>query len=160
MISQLWKQQVQTRSESCTGCTKLCEQTFWGLFSQQMCPFHLIGLKNSCIDAFCVISSLWKWQARTKSVSCTGYTKLCERSFWIFYRNKHAQSSLLDPKLMFCAISPLWKRHVWIVSRSCTGCTKLCERTFWRFFRNKRAQTILLDPKTDVLMGFTQFCHC
>ena len=42
--------------------------------------------------------------SRDWSGLCTGCTKLCNQTFWRFFRNERAQSSILDTKLMFWCI--------------------------------------------------------
>src|SRR6185436_9190716 len=81
---------------------------------------------------------------------CIKCTALCFRSCVLFFRNEHAQSTSLGPKLSFWVVShdsvaeryPLLHRVL-----GCIQCTTLCFRSCFLFFRNKHAQSTSLGPK-------------
>ena len=75
---------------------------------------------------------------------------MCNRNHFFFFRNEHAQSTTLGPKLMFGVVS----RH-FIAARDplrkrVSGCIQgmsLCHRNHFLFFHNEHAQSTTLDPK-------------
>ena len=77
----------------------------------------------------------------------------CHRNHFFFFRNEHAQSTTLGPKLMFGVVSrnfvaacdPFGKR----ASRCIQGMS-LCHRNHFFFFRNEHAQSSILGPKLMV----------
>jgi hypothetical protein len=74
----------------------------------------------------------------------------CHRNHFFVFRNEHAQSTTLSPKLMFGVVSrnfvaarhPLRK---W-VSR-CIQSTSFCHRNHFFVYRNEHAQSTTLGPK-------------
>jgi hypothetical protein len=69
--------------------------------------------------------------------------------FFVF-RNEHAQSSTLGPKLMFGVVSRNFvaARHLFRKRVSvCIQSKKFCHRNHFFFFRNERAQSSTLGPK-------------
>jgi hypothetical protein len=81
---------------------------------------------------------------------CIQSTSFCHRNHFFVYRNEHAQSTTLGPKLMFGVVSrnfvaarhPLRK---W-VSR-CIQSTSFCHRNHFFVYRNEHAQSTTLGPK-------------
>jgi hypothetical protein len=81
---------------------------------------------------------------------CIQSTSFCHRNHFFVFRNEHAQSTTLGPKLMFGVLScnfvaerhPFRKR----VSR-CIQSTSFCNRNHFFVFRNEHAQSTTLFPK-------------
>jgi hypothetical protein len=81
---------------------------------------------------------------------CIQSTSFCHRNHFFVFRNEHAQSTTLGPKLMFGVLScnlvatrhPFQKR----VSR-CIQSTSFCHRNHFFIFRNEHAQSTTLGPK-------------
>jgi hypothetical protein len=77
-------------------------------------------------------------------------TSFCHRNHFFVFRNEHAKSTTLGPKLMFGVVSrnfvaarhPFQKR----VSR-CIQSTSFCHRNPFFVFRNEHAQSTNLGPK-------------
>jgi hypothetical protein len=77
-------------------------------------------------------------------------TSFCHRNHFFVFRNEHAQSTTLGPKLMFeggfaqfrCRTSPIPKTGV-----GCIQSTSFCHRNHFFVFRNEHAQSTTLGPK-------------
>src|SRR6185437_6609570 len=94
-----------------------CEIGFWGAynaplyasevescFSQRTCPIHFFRPKTK------FLGGLAQFRCREVQVvdwvlGCIQCTTLCFRSCVLFFRNKHAQSTCLGPKLSFWVVS-------------------------------------------------------
>jgi hypothetical protein len=81
---------------------------------------------------------------------CIQSTSFCHRNHFFIFRNKHAQSTTLGPKLMFGVVSRNFvaARHSFRkrVSR-CIQSTSFCHRNRFFVFRNEQAQSTTLGPK-------------
>jgi hypothetical protein len=74
----------------------------------------------------------------------------CHRNHFFVFRNEHAQSTTLSPKLMFGVVSrnfvaarhPLRK---WV--SGCIQSTSFCHRNHFFVYRNEHAQSTTLGPK-------------
>jgi hypothetical protein len=83
-------------------------------------------------------------------LGCIQSMSFCHRNHFFIFRNEHAQSTTLAPKLMFGLLSrnfvaashPFRKR----VSR-CLQSTSFCHRNHFFVFRNEHAQSTTLGPK-------------
>jgi hypothetical protein len=81
---------------------------------------------------------------------CIQSTSFCHRTHFFVFRNEHAQSTTLGPKLMFGAVSRnfvsarhLFRKRV----RGCIQSTSFCSRNHFFVFRNKHAHSTTLGPK-------------
>jgi hypothetical protein len=87
---------------------------------------------------------------RKRVSGCIQSTSFCHRNHFFIFRNEHAQSTTLGPKLMFgvllcnfvAARHPFRKR----VSR-CIQSTSFCHRNHFFVFRNEHAHSTILGPK-------------
>jgi hypothetical protein len=83
-------------------------------------------------------------------LDCIQSTSFCHRNHFFVFRNEHAQSITLGPKLMFGVVSRNFvaARHAFRkrVSR-CIQSTSFCHRNYFFVFRNEHAQSTTLDPK-------------
>ena len=85
-----------------------------------------------------------------KRVSGAYLMRFRHRNHFFVFRNEHAQSSTLGPKLMFGVVSryiiaarhPFRKRVSW-----CIQSTSFCHRNQFFVFRNELAQSTTLGPK-------------
>jgi hypothetical protein len=73
-------------------------------FSQQTCPIHYFRSKTHVWGGFS------QFRCRTSPIPKTGMgciqsTGFCHRNHFIVFRNEHAQSTTLGPKLMFAVVS-------------------------------------------------------
>src|SRR6185503_10852051 len=83
-------------------------------------------------------------------LGCIQCTTLCFRSCVLFFRNEHAQSTSLGPKLSFWVVlrdSVAGRYKLLDRVLGCIKCTTLCFRSCILFFRNKHAQSTSLGPK-------------
>jgi hypothetical protein len=81
---------------------------------------------------------------------CLQSTSFCHRNHFFVFRNEHAQSTTLGPKLMFGVVSrnfiaarhPFRKRVL-----GCIQSTSFCHRNNFFIFLNKHTQSTTLGPK-------------
>jgi hypothetical protein len=77
-------------------------------------------------------------------------TSFCHRNHFFIFRNEHAQSTTLGPKLMFGVVSRNFvaARHSFRKRVStCIQSTSFCHRNHFCVFRNEHAQSTTLGPK-------------
>ena len=80
---------------------------------------------------------------------CIQSTSFCHRNQFFVFRNEHAQSTTLGPKLMFGVVSRNFvvARHPF--RKRVSGCiqsTSFCHRNHFFVFRNEHAQSTTLGP--------------
>jgi hypothetical protein len=73
-------------------------------FSQRTCPIHYFRSKTHVWGGFT------QFRCRTSPITKTGVgciqsTSFCHRNHFFVFRNEHAQSTTLGPKLMFGVVS-------------------------------------------------------
>jgi hypothetical protein len=118
-------------------------------FSQRTCPLHYFRFKTHVwVDfaQFCCRTSL----IPKTGIGCIQSTSFCHQNHFFVFRNEHAQSTTLGPKLMFGVLSrnfvaaryPFRKRVSW-----CIQSTSFCHRNHFFVFRNEHAQSTNLGPK-------------
>jgi hypothetical protein len=118
-------------------------------FSQRTCPFHYFRSKTHVWGGFA------QFRCRTSpipktGVGCTQTTSFCHRNHFFVFRNEHAQSTTLGPKLMFGEVSRNFvvSRHPF--QKRVSGCiqsTSFCHRNHFFVSRNEHAQSTTLGPK-------------
>jgi hypothetical protein len=118
-------------------------------FSQRTCPIHYLRSKTHVWGGFaqfcCRTSPIPKM-----GVGCIQSTSFCHRNHFFVFRNEHAQSTTLGPKLMFGVVS-----HNFVVAhhpfrKRVSGCiqsSSFCQRNHFFVFRNKHAQSTTLGSK-------------
>jgi hypothetical protein len=87
---------------------------------------------------------------RKRVSGCIQSTCFFHRNHFFVFRNEHAQSTILGPKLMFGVVSrnfvaarhPFRKRVL-----GCIQSRSFCHRNHFFVFRNEHAQSSTLDPK-------------
>jgi hypothetical protein len=87
---------------------------------------------------------------RKRVSGCIQSTSFCHRNDFFVFRNEHAQSTTLDPKLMFGVVSRNFvvARHPF--RKRVSGCiqsTSFCHRNHFFVFCNEHAQSTTLGPK-------------
>src|SRR6185437_6656638 len=133
----------------CIQCTTLCFRSCVLFFRNEHDQSTSLGPKLS----FWVVlrdSVAGRYPLLDRVLGCIQCTTLCFRSCVLFFRNKHAQSTSLGPKLSFWVVLrdsiagryPLLDRVL-----GCIQCTTLSFRSCVLFFRNKHAQSTSLGPK-------------
>jgi hypothetical protein len=83
-------------------------------------------------------------------LGCIQSTSFCHRNHLFIFRNEHAQSTTLGPKLMFGVVSRNFvaARHSfrkWV--SQCIQSTSFCHRNHFFVFHNVHAQSTTLGPK-------------
>jgi hypothetical protein len=73
-------------------------------FSQRTCPIHYFRYKNHVWGGFAQFRCHTSPIPKTVS-GCIQSTSFCHRNHFFVYRNEHAQSTTLGPKLMFGVVS-------------------------------------------------------
>jgi hypothetical protein len=112
-------------------------------------PNPLLYVQNSCLGWFRAISFLHVTHSEN---GCRVHksTSFCHRKHFFVFRNEHAQSTTLGPKLMFGVVSrnfvvarhPFRKRVSW-----CIQTKSFCHRNHFFVFRNEHAQSTTLGTK-------------
>jgi hypothetical protein len=104
------------------------------------------------------VAARYPFQKRVSG--CIQSTRFCHRNHFFVFRNEHAQSTTLGPKLMFGVIlrNFVAARHPF--RKRVSGCIQtmsFCHRNHFFVFRNEHAQTTNFRSKTLVWGGFAQF---
>jgi hypothetical protein len=137
-----------------TGIRLHTKHEFWPpepflRFSQRTCPIHYFRSKTHVWGGFEQIRC--RTSPIPKQVSgCIQSTSFCHQNHFFVYRNKHAQSTTLGPKLMFGVVS-----HNFVVARhlfqkrvsGCIQSMSFCHRNHFFVFRNEHGQSSTLGPK-------------
>jgi hypothetical protein len=116
---------------------------------QRTCPIHYFGSKTHIWGGFA------QFRCRTSPIPKTGVwgiqsTSFCHWNHFFVFRNEHAQSTTLGPKLMFGVVSRNFDvvRHPF--RKRVSGCiqsTSFCHRNHFFVFRNEHAHSTTLGPK-------------
>jgi hypothetical protein len=133
----------------CIQSTSFCHRNHFFVFRNEHAQSTTLGPKlmfGVVSHNFVVARHLFR-----KQVSwCIQSTSFCHRNHFFVFRNEHAQSTTLGPKLMFGVVSnnfvvarhPFRKRVSW-----CIQSTSFCHRNHFFVFRNEHAQSTTLGPK-------------
>ena len=128
-------------------------------FSQRTCPIHYFSSKTHVWGGFaqfrCCTSPIPK-----TGLGCIQSTSFCNRNHFFVFRNEHAQSTTLGPKLMFgggftqfrCRTSPIPKTGVGVHTKH----EFLRPEPFLRFSQ-QTCPIHYFRSKTHVWGGFAQF---
>jgi hypothetical protein len=87
---------------------------------------------------------------RKRESGCIESTSFCHRNHFFVYRNEHAQSTTLGPKLMFAVVSRNFVAARHPFQKQVSGCIQsmsFCHRNHFFVFRNEHAQSTTLGPK-------------
>jgi hypothetical protein len=87
---------------------------------------------------------------RKRVSGCILSTSFCHRNYFFVFRNGHAQSTTLGPKLMFGVVSRNFVAARHPFRKRVSGCiqsTSFCHRNHFFVFRNELAQSTTLGPK-------------
>jgi hypothetical protein len=87
---------------------------------------------------------------RKRVSGCIQCTSFCHQNYFFIFRNEHAQSTTLGPKLMFGVVSRNFvaARHPFLKWLSgCTRSTSFGHRNHFFFSCNEHAQSTTLGPK-------------
>jgi hypothetical protein len=81
---------------------------------------------------------------------CIQSTIFCHRNHFFVFRNEHAQSTILGPKLIFGVVSRNFVAARHPFRKRVSGCIQsmsFCNRNHFFVVRNKHAQSTTLGPK-------------
>jgi hypothetical protein len=81
---------------------------------------------------------------------CIQSTSFCHQNHFFVFRNKHAQSTTLGPKLMFVVVLRNFVAAHHRFRKRVSGCIQsmsFCHRNHFFIFRNEHAQSTTLGPK-------------
>jgi hypothetical protein len=133
-------------------------------FSQRTCPIHYFRSKTHVCGGFA------QFRCRTSPILKTVVRVHTKHEFlppepFLRFRNEHAQSTTLGPKLMFGVVSRnfIVARHPF--RKRVSGCiqsTSFCQRNHFFVFRNEHSQSTTLGPKLMfevVSRNFVVACH-
>jgi hypothetical protein len=118
-------------------------------FSQQTCLIHYFRFKTHVWVVSCNFVAarhpFQKWVS-----SCIQSMSFCHRNHFFVFRNEHAQSNTLGPKLIFRVVSRnfVTARHPfrkWL--SGCIQITSFCNRNHFFIYRYEHAQSTTLCPK-------------
>jgi RNA polymerase subunit RPABC4/transcription elongation factor Spt4 len=140
-------------------------------FSQRTCPIHNFRSKTHVWGGFAQFRCRTSLIPKT-SVRCLQSTSFCHQNHFFVFRNEHAQSTTLGPKLMFGVVSrnlvvarhPFRKRvsggyKARFSQRTCPIHNFRSKTHVWGGFAQFRCRTSLI-PKTGVgCLQSTSFCH-
>jgi hypothetical protein len=118
-------------------------------FSQQTCLIHYFRFKTHVWGGFA------QFRCRTSpipktSIGCLQIMSFCHRNHLFVFRNEHAQSNTLGPKLIFRVVSRNFVAARHPFQKWVTGCiqsTSFCNRNHFFIYRNEHAQSNTLGPK-------------
>jgi hypothetical protein len=133
----------------CIQSTSFCHRINFFVFrnehaqSTTLGPKHMFGVVSRNF-----VAARHPFRKRASGVHTS--TSFRQRNHFFIFRNEHAQSTTLGPKLMFGVVSRNFvvARHSFRkrVSR-CIQSTSFCHRNHFSVFRNEHAQSTTLGPK-------------
>jgi hypothetical protein len=97
---------------------------------------------------------------RKRVSGCIQSTSFCHRNHFFVFRNEHAQSTTLGPKLMFGVVSRIFVGARLPFRKRVSGCIhsmSFYHRNHFFIFRNEHAQSTTLGPKLMCWGAFAQF---
>jgi hypothetical protein len=84
----------------CIQSTSFCNRNHFFVFSQQTCPFHYtMSRTHVWVVSHNFVAARHPFRKRVSG--CIQSTSFCHRNHFFVFRNDHAQSTTLGPKLMF-----------------------------------------------------------
>jgi hypothetical protein len=117
-------------------------------FSQRTCPIHKFRSKTHVwVLSRNFVAARHPFQKRVSG--CIQSTIFCYRNHFFVFRNEHAQSTTLGPKLMFGVVSRNFVAARHPFRKRVSGAYKLsfCNRNHFFVVRNEHAQSTTLGPK-------------
>src|SRR6185312_13624732 len=133
----------------CIQCTALCFRSCVLFFRNEHAQSTSLGPKQ-CFWVVSRDSVAGRYSLLYRVLGCIQCTTLCYRSCVLFFRNEHAQSTSLEPKLSFwvvCRDSVAGWYKLWDRVLGCIKCPTLCFQSCVLFFGNKHAKSTSLGLK-------------
>jgi hypothetical protein len=118
-------------------------------FSQRTCPIHYFRSKTHVWGGFAQFHCRTSHIPKT-GVGCIQSTSFCQRNHFVVFRNEHAQSTSLVPKLMLRWFRAISLSHVTHSENGLSGCIKarvFATGTISSFFATNMPKTTTLGPK-------------
>jgi hypothetical protein len=151
-----------THSENgCLGAFKarvFATGTISSFFTTNM-PNPLLWVQNSCLGWFHAISLSYVTDSENGCGSIQS-TSFCHRNHFFLFRNEHAHSTTLGPKLMFWVVSRNFvaARHPFLERVSGAFKARVFPPEPFLHFSERTCPLHYFRSKTHVLGGFAQFC--
>jgi hypothetical protein len=139
---------LRKRVSGCIQSTSFCHWNHFFVFRNEHAQSTTLGPKLM-FGWFCAIS-LSHVTHSENGFRVHKSTSFCHRNHFFVFRNEHAQSTTLGPKLMLGVVSRNFvvARHPfrkWV--SGCIQSTNFCHRNHFFVFRNEHAQSTTLGPK-------------
>jgi hypothetical protein len=137
------------RVSGCIQSTSFCHRNHFFVFRNEHAQSTTLGTKLM----FGVVSRnfvVTRHPFRKRVSGCIQSTSFCHRNHFFVFRNEHAQSTTLGPKLMFGVISRNFVVASHPFRKRVSGAYKaqvFCHRNHFFVFRNEHAQTTTLGLK-------------
>jgi hypothetical protein len=137
------------RVSGCIQSTSFCYRNLFFVFRNEHAQSTTLGPKLM----FGVVSRNFvaaRHPFRKRVSGCIQSISFCHRNHFFIFRNEHAQSTTLGPKLMFGVLSRNFVAARHPFRKRVSGCiqsTSFCHRNHFFVFRNEYAQSTTLGPK-------------
>jgi hypothetical protein len=137
------------RVSGCIQSISFCHRNHFFIFRNEHAQSTTLGPKFM----FGVLSRNFvaaRHAFRKRVSGCIQSTSFCHRNHFFVFRNEHAQSTNLGPKLMFGLISRNFVAARHPFRKRVSGCIQsisFCHRNHFFIFRNEHAQSTTLGPK-------------
>jgi hypothetical protein len=137
------------RVSGCIQSTSFCHRNHFFVFRNEHGESTTLGPKHKFgVVSRNFVAARHPFRKRVSRVHTS--TSFCHRNHFFVFRNEHAQSTSLGPKLMFGVVSRNFVaiRHSFRKRVSqCIQSRSFCHRNHFFVFRNKHAQSTTLGPK-------------
>jgi hypothetical protein len=147
------------RVSGCIQSTSFCHQNHFFVFRNEHAQSTTLGPKLM----FGVVSSnlvAARHPLQKRVSGCIQIMSFCHRNQFFIFRNEHAQSTTLGPKLIFGVVSRNFVAARHPFRKRVSGCIQSMSfrhRNHFFVFRNEHAQSTTLGPKLIFGGGFAQF---
>jgi RNA polymerase subunit RPABC4/transcription elongation factor Spt4 len=128
-------------------------------FSQRTCPIHYFRSNTHVWGGF-VQFRCRTFPIRKRVSVCIQSTSFCHRNHFFVFRNEHAQSTNLGPKLMFGVVSRNFVAARHPFRKRVSGCIRsmsFCQQNHFFVFSQRTCPIHYFRSKTHVWSGFVQF---
>jgi hypothetical protein len=137
------------RVSGCIQSTSFCHRNQFFVFRNEHAQSSTLGpkLMFGVVSRYIVAA---RHPFGKRVLGCIQSTSFCHRNKFFVFRNEHAQSSTLGPKLMFGVVSHYIVAAHHPFRKRVSGCiqsTSFCHRNHFFVFRNEHAQSTNLGPK-------------
>jgi hypothetical protein len=133
------------RVSGCIQSMSFCHRNHFFVFCNEHAQSTTLGPKLM----FGVVSRNFvaaRHPFRKRVSRCIQSTSFCNRNHFFIFRNEHAQSTTLGPRLLFGVLSRNFVAACHPYRKRVSGCiqrTSLCHRNHFFVFRNEHAQSTI-----------------